>query len=314
MKAFSVARTFSAGVDLIERKPWTLVWWAAAIVILVFVPRYLLPQLMGSADVASTTTGAPIGQFTAHAEANSPAQILQQFQQSAASSHRSLGESLLWALWVCFYSAVLNNAVFRAVLEPQKSSFGFLRLGAAEFWQFLVQATIYVMVFLATLGLLFLSFFVVLSSAALAAPWSSWLLVAYIILVVILVYWVVLRLSLGPAMTFAQSNYRLFHSWAATKSSVWRLFWTGTLSFALIIGLCVQFFFAIFLFFVPIGAVWQGLVQLMPGLAGLQPTSGAVSLEVVLFLLAMALIDAVLRAITIAPWAAAYRELYGEKA
>jgi hypothetical protein len=310
MKAFSVARTFSAGVELIERKPWTLVWWAVAIIFLQFAPRYLLPQLLGGTE--SVAASAPIGQFSHTAPAD-PATIIQQFQQSAAASHQSLGEFLGWMLWACFYSAILYNAAFRAVLEPQKSAFGYLRLGAAEFWQFLVLATVLGLVFAYAIAVILLSLLMLWVAGSLAAPWSAWLMVAYIVALVLFTYWIMLRLSLGSVMTFAERRYRLFHSWGATKSSVWRLFWTGALSFALVIGLYVLFFATLFIFFIPVGAVWAGVAQLAPGLAAMQPTNGAVSAEVVLWLVAVALIFAVIRAITLAPWAAAYRELYADR-
>jgi hypothetical protein len=307
MKAFSVARAFSAGIDLIERKPLTLVWWAAAIMVLELAPRYLLPQLLGASSGASP----PIGQFSHDTQTN-PVSILQQMQQSPASG-RSPFEALGSLLWTCFYSAILVNAAYRAVLEPQKSAFGYLRLGAAEFWQFLVLLTIVCLAVIYVVAAIYLTAFMALVRSALAEPWGAWLMLAYVIALVVLTYWILLRLSLGPVMTFAERRYRLFHSWRVTKASVWRLFWTGFLTAALLWGLILALLKSLGIVLIPVGTFWGGLTQLAPVLASLEPTTWALSVGLILLLVAIALVEALIRAVTLPPWAAAYRELFADR-
>src|SRR3569623_2810791 len=132
MKNFSVARADSAGVDLIERKPWTLVWWAAATIVLLFLPRLFIPGLAGGMNEWSGVRDvfASAGNPEAMKAASAKLQAMQ-------SSH-SPGMGFLWMMWSLFVSAILYNAAYRAVLQANSSSFGYLRIGMAEVWQFLV--------------------------------------------------------------------------------------------------------------------------------------------------------------------------------
>ena len=64
---------------------------------------------------------------------------------------------------------------------------------------------------------------------------------------------------------------------------------------------------------IPVGTFWGGLTQLAPVLASLEPTTWALSVGLILLLVAIALVEALIRAVTLPPWAAAYRELFADR-
>lgn len=142
--------------------------------------------------------------------------------------------------------AVFGAAVLRSVLRPESGNFGYLAFGGDEFRQFLVQL-VYgaVMVGVTIAWLLFVAVFTAIGIAA-AGVSSAQMGKAVLgaILVGALIggggaLYVGIRLSLAPAMTFAEGEFRFFESWAKTRGMFWRLLGAYVLSFlmALIVSL-----------------------------------------------------------------------------
>ncbi|HEY3812928.1 MAG TPA: hypothetical protein VGL66_06860 [Caulobacteraceae bacterium] len=308
MKTFSVARAFSAGVDLIERKPMVLVWWAAAVLVLQLIPRLVISHMAGANEFDSMRD--VMGSLNDQAK-------LQIAQQHLKASEGALG---IWGLglwaWSLFVYAILYNAVFRAVLEPQKSSFGYLRLGAAEFWQFAVQIVIFILVMIYTFTCIMLFFFIAAASAVAAPEVRGWIVGLTLVALFLLTLWLALRLSLGSVATFAERRFAYFDSWKLTKGVSWRLFWTGVLLTALIIGLEIMLFAS-------------AIFSLVP-LAGLLPSPGAAaptvpvphgldvadllsiaSLATLVRVLLLSLVTALFQALMLPPWAVIYRNITG---
>jgi predicted secreted protein len=101
---------------------------------------------------------------------------------------------------------------------------------------------------------------------------------------------------------------------------VWRLFWTSFLTLAMLIGLYCMFFFTVLLAVLPLSMVTH-----MTGTPTMEPmtqgpptvpteflTLAAVGLGV--WLIVASLISAVVHALALAPWAAAYKGLTSEGA
>jgi hypothetical protein len=306
MRSFSVARAFSAGVDLIERKPWTLLWWALAVAVLQLAPQYLLSAASGADELGATRD--VFASLFSHDAA----------RMQAANQHLSEAQAgrQVWAFPLLFWgflsSAILYNAAYRSVLEPQNSSFGYLRLGMAELWQFLVLIVQWLLILVYVAACLIVLFVVALVAKAAGPQASGWILGVMIAVMVVLTYWLMLRLSLGTVATFARRRFAYFDSWSLTKGRVWRLFWTGFLLFALVIGLYVMFFFSVAFSMVPLAAILRGVSGAPAAAHG--PVTAAellspASAGIMVLLLASSLIVAVFQALTFTPWAVAYQSL-----
>jgi hypothetical protein len=307
MQTFSVARAFSAGVELIERKPWTLVWWTLAVIVLELAPRLAVSAYTGGDELgAMRELVGSIGNLERYKAA------VQHLREAQAS----LG---LWAwalsLWSVLCSAIFYNAAYRSVLEPQKSAFGYLRLGAAEFWQFLTLIVVWVMVVVYAVVCALLVGVVAFAAKAVGPPATGWIMGVTILAVVGLSLWLGLRLSLGTVATFAQRRFAFFESWKLTKGLVWRMFWTAFLSVALLIGIMLLFLYGALLTVLPLAGAF-GRAHTAPPPPALHAHAVAeilsfASLGVLVWLVVGALIAALVRALTATPWAAIYRSVTG---
>ncbi len=305
MKSFSVARAFSAGVDLIERKPWTLAWWALAIILLQFAPRYLLSAAAGGNEL-----GAMQQVFDAVIR-HDAAQIrsASEHMRQAQGSMRVWG--MLWTLWGLFVSAILYNAAYRSVIEPQKSSFGYLRIGAAELWQFLVLVVVSVAVLVYAVACIFLVILIAMIARLAGPPAQGWIIGIAVAVLVVVTYWLMLRLSLGTVATYAQKRFAYFDSWKLTKGRVWKLFWTGFLTFSLVIGLYVMFLVSMIFSAIPLGS----LLHAASGTPAPAAHGGTVAAELLtwgslivgVWLSVISLVVAVVHAFTLTPWATIYQ-------
>ncbi|HEX5379893.1 MAG TPA: hypothetical protein VFW47_15050, partial [Phenylobacterium sp.] len=120
--------------------------------------------------------------------------------------------------------AVVNSAIYRAVLEPENSAFGYLRLGVQELWVCLVTIVFYVLMVLGVIGAM-IPVGVATMVAGQAGSWMGGLVVFLLACGgVAAIIWVWLRLSLAAPMSFRERKFRLFESWALTRGQGWRLF------------------------------------------------------------------------------------------
>ncbi|HWE46814.1 MAG TPA: hypothetical protein VG407_12380 [Caulobacteraceae bacterium] len=309
MKTFSVARAFSAGVDVVERKPMVLVWWTLAVLLLAFAPRLIVSHMAGANELGAMRD--LLASLNDHEKLAIASGRLQ------ASQH-ALG---IWALplglWGLFVNAILYNAAFRAVLQPQKSSFGYLRLGAAEFWQFAVQIVVGILVTVYTVVCVFL-FIMVVAASKLAGAGAGWVVGLTLVLLAIFTFWLSLRLSLGAVATFAERRFAYFDSWKLTKGVSWRLFWTGFLICALLIGLYIMVLAGTLFSLLPLAGLLPTPAGAPPpttapmahglGVAGLMSVASVATL---VWLILGSLVAAVMQAFALPPWAEIYRSITG---
>lgn len=172
-----------------------------------------------------------------------------------------VGPILLYALVL---SAVQTTAANRLVLRPADSGFGFLRLGAAEFRQFVVTVAMMVILNIATFGLL-----IVVTVAATAAAAISPILGAFVGAVAFIaaasaIAILLVRLSLAGAQTFATGRINLFGSWSLTRGKFWPMLGAYLLSFVMVVIVWVALqaivMLAVVLFgggFAAVGAMYQ---------------------------------------------------------
>ena len=136
--------------------------------------------------------------------------------------------------------AVMMSAVFRAVMRPQESRFGYLRFGRDELRQ--------MGLFLVLVAILVVSVFVIVLAGGIVATIVHSVLRAMGpvgtaigvlagagigIWVLGLVVFVVIRLSLAPPLTFASGRMRVFAAWRLSRGSFWRLLGAYALAFVM---------------------------------------------------------------------------------
>lgn len=131
------------------------------------------------------------------------------------------------------FQAIFTCAVYRAVLRPEESARGYIRLGLDELRMMALNVI---------LGLIWgVTVFTVLLVALLAAATagtaseSVTVLVGDVVTVGVFcaAIMVLTRLSLAGPITFAERRLHVFTSWSMSKGVFWRLFGAYALSFAL---------------------------------------------------------------------------------
>lgn len=230
MATISMGPAISSGLQLITRRPWAVLAWGLAYVLIAVVPQFLmigafLPDLVTyyRDTIASASAG--------HAPAPSPDMIKMQ----AELARYQLPQILTGILG----TAVVNAAIYRAVLEPENKAFAYLRLGSQELWVGLVNIVFYVLIVLAVVATTVPVLILVGVGAAAGAGtgWTEGLIVFLLACgAAATVIWVALRLSLALPLSFSQRAFRLFESWDMTRGQGWRLFGVAMAVFGIILA------------------------------------------------------------------------------
>ena len=212
-----------------------------------------------------------------------------------------------------FY-AVIYTAVLRAILRPADRSFFYLRLSIDEARQFGLAVIIFVLFLFYVSVLEMVSSVLVTAAKGLGQVGLLAQILVILALIVALVYPAV-RLSLAPAMTFAEGRITLFRSLPVTKQQFWPMM--GSYVLALVLTLVVSLLAAVVFVFV-VGAIGaaQGGLSNVPALFGvMQPDEMKLKAFFTPIGIAKLVFDALLSTlvyvILFAPGAAIFRELSG---
>jgi hypothetical protein len=313
MATFSISEALGSGFGLIARKPLSVLAWGLAYLVLIILPvcgifAWLGPGLFEAFhDRIRLAAGGVVGSGAFAGMMHSQMQMMA--FQSAVALATVLGR------------AVLTGAVFRAVLEPKNSSFGYLRIGASELWLIVlmfgvgVLAAIYIVAVFLGAALTGLAVAAAFASSPTIKPFTAWAETVVALVALWLTIWVTLRLSLAGPMTFAAREFRLFESWALTRGHALRLFVLAVLEVLIIIVVYAALFCvgALVLMAVGFNFDWAGHHERMRALFEKSPTTlmAQVAPWLILVALIASVIYAGLMAIMIAPWAKAYGELSG---
>jgi hypothetical protein len=294
MADISVSAAVGEGFALIRRQPVAVAIWAAIILailalrIAVFIPVYGAFASAVMQGVRSGSSAPP-----------NMAALLPQIQQAQA-----LG--LLLSLVQLMGNAVLACAVFRAVLHPEQSRYGYLRLGGAELFLFVFYIALFIGIFVGVLvlaiPLAIVGALVGQSSSATGATFAAVAVVG----VGVAIIWLALRLSMLGPMLVENGQIRLGEAWAATKGKVGALFLIGLLLVA------IAFVAEVVLFGVSIATLGATFGVLNPAaLAQLSPQDVAARLAPALavFGVGLVLLLSFMTPVFNAPWARAYRDL-----
>jgi hypothetical protein len=290
MGAISVSGAVGEGFSLIRRQPGAVALWALVTVgflvvrVAVSLPIYL-------AMFAQMARGGGTPDMTA---------MLPQLQQTQA-----LG--LLLSLVSLMLGAVVTCAVFRAVLHPEQSAFGYLRVGSAEIFLFVfIIAAIIVFIIgavVVTIPLAIMGGLIAQSAPAGAAIFG----IIAVCAVLAGVIYLLLRFSLIGPMMVDDGQFNLGAAWALTRGKVGSLFLIALL---LLVVILVAEVVLVGVGIAVLGAATVGFTQLQ-SLAQGPPQAIFAQLGPVLGVLGVLWLVFVAGAMPIlyAPWARAYRDL-----
>jgi hypothetical protein len=294
MARFSATDAAFSGFRVVREHPKAVAVWAVALLAL---------QLLTSLALVGPT-GQALMQMQAAGPSRDPVQIMAQFHQMAPTYG-------LLVLITLVFNAVAYATMDRAVLRPEDDRLGYLRLGADE----LRQLGLTLLLGLLGIGLyILLALFIIVALIVVgvavhtAPPVAASAVSAIVVVGLVCVFlFVVVRLSLASALTFATGRINVFGSWALTRGQFWPIL--GTYLLAVILTAVVMLLGYILIFAVV--AVAGGGLGAIGALTRPDFSSWAAYLSPLrlVYLLATTLISALALPLTLAPQAAIYRGL-----
>lgn len=293
---FSATDAAFEGFRVVRRKPTVLIWWTLAY--LVFIGLVIMLAMGSLIDLAGAAE-ALRGVTSPRPEDMAPVTSAMNGIMAVAGPMGLL------------FGAVLNTAVARAVLEPERSAFGYLRLGVDELRVLAVTVALALLAMAAivTAGILL----GVLGGVAVSALGAMGGIVTGLAVLALLVAaaWVAARFSLAVPITLAERKIAVFDSWRVTRGRALPIVGMAILSFMMTI--VVSILFSVML--MPLSLIfgmaggWQELAR-MQG-AGVVEVVSALGPFLAVLTLFQAVGAALQLAVAYAPFSAAYREIRG---
>ncbi|HEX7760599.1 MAG TPA: hypothetical protein VF459_13915 [Caulobacteraceae bacterium] len=241
MAEIQIGDAATAGLKLIARRPLSVLAWgllASAYVTTILV-------LFGGGLIASIVTlaqnrGTP----------PDPAQIF-------GLIGGFMGAVLLLGIGLVVIGAMIQGAVLRSELEPDRRAFASLRLGSQELWLIAVNFVVGMILWVAQVVMAIPLGIVTIAMGAsgvglganghdpgtvlpmMAGAIGIRLLGQLVILGVTLWLWT--RLCMGPVMSFREREFRLFESWTLTKGHSGQIFVTMLLVWLMLLAVGIVF-------------------------------------------------------------------------
>lgn len=295
MAQISLSDTAFEGVRLIWRMPLAVLAWAAVMFVATALPMGLLFGTIAPAFV-------DLMRHSMDGSQPSPADMMNlQLRWMAVNG----------PLMVCSLvaKAILMCAVFRAVLRPEQSRFGYLQLGVTEVLVGLVYLCVAILIFMASCAgmVVMLGFTIAAAFASKGAAVGIGLVLA--VALGVMLVWLIARLALALPMTFDDGRFRMFEAWQLSKGHALQLFFVWLVAFAvvLVLELVVGSVFGVAI----IGGIASHAHAGSANLFDRPPAEWAGELApwLVLAGIALSLVAGAMVSIMYAPLAAAYRVL-----
>ncbi len=297
MARFSAGTVIAAGFRLIGRHPGAVLAWGLAYVAVALAPLIAifwndLPILIGLYLKIMQSLMAGVAPPVDDPELVRAQGLLVAFEFT------QLGLNLLAV-------ALVSCAVYRAVLEPERKAFAFLRVGQQELW-----------VLVSMLAFALLLFLVLIAGSSVAGlvgqavgtgTWTGGLVLFLASCgALALVIWMGLRLSPALPMSFAERRFRLMEAWPLTQGEGWRLFGVALclVSIILFIQMVLAILGQALGLNLPIGGV-DGLRTFLSDPAANLTRVGP-------SLVGLLLMQILTSALSFTVWAAPFAEIYGE--
>ena len=217
MSDFPVAKAAFSGLEMLRRRPAVIGAWTVFYILVMVATMALMAVTMGPA-LAELQAIQELGQ-----EADPMA--------SLGATGRMMGGFLMMIPFYLIVTAVGVAAGTRAILSPEKSAFGYLRLGGDELRLIVVSLVIGLVVGAAYMaGAIFVGIVIAIAGAAGGIAADSPGFIAVVVLaflpVLLLLLWLLVRFSLAPAQTLRTRSISIFGSWRLTKGRSGKLFVT----------------------------------------------------------------------------------------
>jgi hypothetical protein len=293
---FSAADAAFTGFRIVWQRPWAVAIWAGVQFVFSLALQLFMVISAGPLLMKMTAMGAT---------SSDPGAMLDSLRQLAPTYVVILIAALV-------LSAVFYAAMNRAVMRPQESRFGYLRLAADELRQLGLLAALALvffgveLVFVVVGAVVFAVLDLAFGGGGIAVALGLALLLPALICGFVFVG---VRFSLATPMTFATGKIDLFGSWRLTRGRFWPLL--GTYFLALVLSLVVSALTFVIAALVVgiIGGGFSGIGAAMQSdLSSVQATLTPARL----IYLAITSIGAALASpITMCPPAAIYRSLTG---
>jgi hypothetical protein len=289
--AFSATDAVFEGFRVVRRQPMTLIWWTLFYMATFAVAMVLLGEnliRLVSALEALETVGNPTPEDFAP--------VLQIYMSVFAVV---LPVSLIAA-------AVVYAAVSRAVLRPEASRFGYLRIGRDELRVLVVIVVTSLLFMLLSGGLFAVAGFIGGTAQAAGAPWL-WLVAVLVgLAAIVAAIWLAVRLCLAVPITLMEGRIAIVDSFRMTKGRFWPLFGMAVMAgvMSLVVGLLASLVVTPLQLLVVGGEPLSGLQD-----QGLMATLRAAWPMILVWILTNAVVSALQVAVIYAPFSAAYREI-----
>jgi hypothetical protein len=221
MPAISAGAAIGAGFRAIGRNPLALLYWAGVYLLLHTLPSLLIAgSLMGD-----------MGDFYDRAARHAWEGGHPDYSWIMGLSAKMMILRPILFLGSLVSQTLILGAIYRAVLAPEDKRLGYLRLGRAELWLGLTLLVLWVVIILLVLALalpLAAGGVVAAIQAMHNNPASAGITGIVVGLAAIAftigLFWVMIRLSLGPVMSWVSGDFKLFDSWQLTRGHEWSIF------------------------------------------------------------------------------------------
>jgi hypothetical protein len=302
MSRFSPSDAALEGFRLTREKPLAVLVWA--VVRLLYLAAHI-------ALFTSTQSGALLAQISTQPVDQTPEQAMKMLGLMGQAAPALIA---ILALALAFY-AITSTAVLRAVLTPLDRAYFYLRISTQEVRQLGLAVLIFGAFFLYAAAIEIVSYLLIGAAKGLGSVGLP-LEILVIIGVAAAFLYPAIRLSIAPAMTFADRKVTLFRAAFVTKGQFWQML--GTYVLALLLAFVIALLATVIFVFaaMALGAAAGGVTSLPSALGAIMQPQGmsfsaiATPLGVAKVIFG-ALLDTLLYTIMFAPAAAIFRELTG---
>lgn len=224
MAEIQIGDAAMAGFKLVGRRPLSVLAWG--LVTALFIALILL--LFGGGLAA-----AVVGLMRNRGAEPDPAQVF-------GLVGSIMGAVLLLIVGLTVIGAMIQGAVFRAELSPEKRGVAYLQFGSQELWliavNFVMGVVLWVAQLVMSIPLVIITVMLGVSGAGLGAdnhnPGASMSFLAGAVgiriigqlVIAVVTGWLWVRLCLGTVISFRERQFRLFESWSMTKGHGLQMF------------------------------------------------------------------------------------------
>lgn len=289
MNAFSATDAAFEGFRLTRERPRVVLVWAALCFLVSICSAIYI-----------TTVGREAGALLEAGPAETP---------DPAALGEMVGVLFPMMIMGLLFQCVMAAAVYRVTLRPGDHGFSYLKLGMDEVRLALLTFVYFLLALVALVGAVLIAGVIAAIVMGVAGQSAGTLMAVIIEFFVLgILFYVAVRLSLAPAITFDQHRLAIFDSWKLTKGQFWRL--AGAYALA-ICGIVAIWLLVLVIFVAAVAIAKGGDLQAAGRLFNPDSSSpqSYFSFTMILYLLVSAWVSALYYAVMIAPAAVAYRAL-----